>query len=312
MLDKQKYTRFAAREKQLPVFHQPYWLDAVCGNEATWQVVGVRRGEDIVATMPLYFKKKDVIGQPPLTPYLGAYIKFPEGQKPLTKHRYEQEVLTELISNIPPFRHLKFNLLPERTNWLPFYWNHFNQTTRYTYLLHDLNPAWLFDQLKGSLRRQIRKAANSIKVEFSDDIELFHKINRFTFNRKQMAIPYSLGFLKRLDEAVKPQRVIMFGKDADGNIHAGLYLIWDENRAYYMMGGINPDYQNSGANPFLFWEAIKYAASFVQQFDFEGSMIPSVENFFASFSAEQTPYFTIFKDNRSFLRKLIVFLKSNR
>ena len=312
MLEKQTYLRFAVQERLLPVFHQPYWLDTVCGGTANWQVICVRRGEDIVATMPLYFKKKGVIGQPPLTPYLGPYIKFPEGQKPLTKHQYEREVLTELISNIPPFRYLKFNLLPERTNWLPFYWNYFSQTTRYTYRLYDLNLERLFDQMKGSLRRQIRKAEKSIKIEFSDDIELFFKVNRFTFNRKKMPMPYSLEFLKRLDGAVKNQRAIMFGKDEKGNIHAGLYLLWDEKRAYYMMGGIHPDYQNSGANPYLFWQAIKYAACFVQEFDFEGSMIRSIENFFASYSAEQTPYFTIFKDNRSFLRKMVVFLKSRR
>ena len=51
------------------------------------------------------------------------------------------------------------------------------------------------------------------------------------------------------------------------------------------------------------WEAIKFASTVTNKFDFEGSMIESVEKYFRSFGAVQKPYFTITK-TPSFLLRL--------
>jgi len=50
------------------------------------------------------------------------------------------------------------------------------------------------------------------------------------------------------------------------------------------------------------WEAIRYASTVTKQFDFEGSMIESVERFFRAFGAVQTPYFRITKTPSRALR----------
>ncbi len=309
MKNQEKYTRFCKEEPELPVFHRSEWLDAVCGGRSNWDVVLLEKNNEIIASLPLFYKKKKIIGQPPLTPYLGPYIKFPEGQKSVTKYRYEREVLEALVGKIPDFNYLKMNFLPERTNWLPFYWNGFNETSHYTFLL-NMNKQLSLDEMKGSIRRQIKKASKSVQVEFSDDIDSFYQVNKLSFERQKMNIPYNLDFLKRLDQAIQDQRTILFGKDDQENIHAAIYILWDYHRAYYLMGGLNPDFQNSGAKPLLFWEAIKYVSSFVSEFDFEGSMIRSIENFFSSFGATQIPYHCVWKDNRSVPVKLLSNLKS--
>lgn len=310
MKNKEKYTRFCTEEPELPVFHHFKWLDAVCDGRSNWDVVLLEENNEVIASMPLFYKKKYVIGQPPLTPYLGPYIKFPEGQKTVTEHGYERDVLEALIENIPDFKSLKMNFLPERKNWLPFYWSRFRQTTRYTFILKDLKPDHLFSNMKGSVRRQIRKASKSIHVDFKDDIELFYQINTYSFARQNMSMPYSLNFLKQLDQVVRQQRIILFARDEQNNIHAALYILWDKERAYYLMGGMKPEFRHSGANTLLFWEAFKYVSSFVSEFDFEGSMIKSIERFFSSFGAVQTPYFQIYKDNRTMPEKMLSELKS--
>lgn len=310
MKNQEKYIRFCEKEKELPVFHCPEWLDAVCGGRDNWDVVLFEQNDKVVASLPLFYKKNKIMGQPPLTPYLGPYIKFPEGQKSVTKYRYERDVLETLIEKLPEFKHLKIHFLPERKNWLPFYWHGFSETTRYTFIFDNFNKQLSLDEMKGSIRRQIKKASNSVQVEFSDDIEHFYQINRLSFERQQMNIPYTLSFLKLIDNAVKDRRVVLFGKDAQQNTHAAIYILWDNQRAYYLMGGLNPDFQNSGAKPLLFWEAIKYVSSFVAEFDFEGSMIRSIENFFSSFGATQVPYHCVYKDNRSKPKKLLSNLKN--
>jgi hypothetical protein len=310
MENQEKYIRFCEKETEVPVFHRPEWLDAVCGNRNSWDVVLLEKNGEVIASLPLFYKKKKIIGQPPLTPYLGPYIKFPEGQKSVTKYRYERNVLEALIGKIPDFKYLKMLFLPEIKNWLPFYWNGFNETTRYTFILDNLNKHLNLNEMKPSIRRQIKKASKNIQIEFSDNIESFYNINKLSFERQKMNIPYSLTFLKRLDQVVKDHRTILFGKDNKENIHAAIYILWDNKRAYYLMGGLNADFQNSGAKPLLFWEAMKYVSSFVLEFDFEGSMIRSIENFFSSFGAKQVPYHLIYKDNRSNAVRLISNLKS--
>lgn len=310
MYNKEKYIRFCEKETELPVFHQPNWLDAVCDGRDNWNVVLLEKNDEVIASLPLFYKKKKIMGQPPLTPYLGPYIKFPEDQKSVTKYRYERDVLEALAERIPRFKYLKMHFLPERKNWLPFYWHGFSETTRYTFICNNLKKQLSLDEMKGSIRRQIKKASKSVQVEFSEDIERFYQINKLSFERQQMNIPYTLSFLKRLDRAVKDQRAILFGKDNQQNIHAAIYILWDNNRAYYLMGGLNPDFQNSGAKPLLFWEAINYVSSFVSEFDFEGSMIRSIENFFSSFGATQVPYHCVYKDNRSIPIRLLSNLKS--
>lgn len=61
------------------------------------------------------------------------------------------------------------------------------------------------------------------------------------------------------------------------------------------MLGADPRYRSSGAASLTMWEAIKFAATVTKRFDFEGSMIEPIEQFFRSFGAVQKPYFTISK-----------------
>jgi hypothetical protein len=84
-------------------------------------------------------------------------------------------------------------------------------------------------------------------------------------------------------------------------LHAGIYVVWDEQSAYYLMGGGDPELRSSGATSLCMWEAIKFVSTKTKSFDFEGSMIERVERFFRAFGAIQTPYFSITKtDSRVF------------
>jgi hypothetical protein len=72
------------------------------------------------------------------------------------------------------------------------------------------------------------------------------------------------------------------------------------------MIGEDPTYRKSGAGILLAWEAIRYSKIElgVKRFNFEGSMVESVEEVRRSFGALQTPYFELNKDNRSKIRKI--------
>lgn len=91
---------------------------------------------------------------------------------------------------------------------------------------------------------------------------------------------------------------MFFAEDAQGRIHAAAFLIWNPDRAYYLMGGGDPELRNSGAGSLVMWEAISFASTVSRQFDFEGSMIEPVERFFRAFGGEPVSFFSISKLSR--------------
>jgi hypothetical protein len=82
-------------------------------------------------------------------------------------------------------------------------------------------------------------------------------------------------------------RRILLAEGADGTPHAAVYLVWDAQSAYDLMGGSNPSLLHSGAITLLTWEGIKFARQVTQRYDFEGSMLQPVERFFRAFGGKQ-------------------------
>jgi hypothetical protein len=129
----------------------------------------------------------------------------------------------------------------------------------------------------------------------STDVDLFVEMNRKTFQRQQMDIPYSPEALRRVDTAcvARNARQMYFARDEQGRIHAALYIVWDERCAYYLLGGTDPGLRTSGAMSLLMWNAMLDAAKTSVGFNFEGSVIPAIERFLRAFGGEQKTYMNI-------------------
>jgi hypothetical protein len=130
------------------------------------------------------------------------------------------------------------------------------------------------------------------------DIKRFYDINKKTFERQNIKIPYSLNFIARLDSACAEHncRKIFYAETKSGEICAVYYIIWDENSAYGLMSGEDERFRSNQADTLLIWESIKFCADKTKKFDFGGSMIEEVEKFIRNFGAVQKPYFNISKD----------------
>jgi len=311
---KEKYISYCNTLPNISLFQQAWWLDTVCGKEK-WNVTVHENNGNILGAWAYPIKRKkgfSLINMPMLTPGSLPVITYFPGQKPATKISHEQQVLDELINQLPKFDLFDLYFLPDYKNHLSFHWKGFTQTTRYTYLIKDLSSLdKVFDEFNASIRTQIRKAEKEITITESDDVELFYKINALTFKRQSKAVPYSLNYVKQIDIACKKNncRKILLAKDKEGNIHAAIYLVWDTESAYYLMGGADETYKSSGAYSLLIWEAIKRSSQLTKQFNFCGSMLPAVERFFRSFGGEQTPYLHIKKINSKALKLLLALKK---
>lgn len=312
MNSKLRYRNLCKTETSIPLFSRDWWMDTVCGEEK-WNVLLVENNEEIVGAMPYFIKSKfgfKYITQPKLTKTNGIWIKYPEEQlmKYQKKISYENNIMFNIIEQLESLNidYYQQGFHYSITNYFPFYWKNFKQTTYYTYMIEDLKDLnTIYDQFSSNIRKQIRKAKRVVEVKENCSLEEFYKISSMTYERQNEKIKYSLDFFKRIDKACEKSncRRIFYAVDKDKNIHAVLYLVWDENSATYLLGGGDPKLRNSQAGTLLMWEAIKFASTVTKKFDFEGSMKESIERFFRGFGGVQKRYFVISKN----IKKNILF-----
>jgi Acetyltransferase (GNAT) domain len=281
------------------IFEQPWWLDALAPSQ--WQEVRVEKHGKIVGRLPFVFKKRfglTVITQPPLTQTLGPWVDA--GSANYTRRLgIEKKLTTRLIEQLPDFDVFSQHFSPHVTNWLPFYWAGYTATVQYTYRLEDLTDLdRIWKGFHEDLRRHVRNAEKQVSIEIDPPLGTVLDLNAQTFERQGRASPYSDDTLRRLDEACLRHgaRRVFAAVDTTGRPQAMLYLVWDERASYALLNGRSDAVAVKGTNALLFWEAIRFASEVTEVFDFEGSMIESIEHFLRAFGGRQTPYLRVVKN----------------
>ena len=307
-LDKEDYILFVNQNKdKIPIYFHPEWLNAVCGN--FWiALVYKNNANKVEAIMPLPFKKifgKVIFVMPKQTQFLGVWFDLNETVLNHKRYSLEQKVIDYFIKKIPKFSLFKIRFSSSFINSQPFNWSGFKQTNQYSYQLRNItNHDELFKSFKNNLRSDIRKAEKIVTIEETEDIKTFYEINSLSFKRQGIDIKYSFELVKQIDDYLKKmdRRKILIAKDNEGNIHAVLFMIFDNDIAYYLWGGANPEFRSSQAQNYLLWEAIKLASERVSVFDFEGSMIQNIAQVYRKFNPIITPYYRIYKANNLLLK----------
>lgn len=317
MHKKETYRLLCGQEPSIPLFSQPWWLDAVAG-PGGWDVAVMEKGGLVLATMPYLTRRRAgflISTQPWLTLSLGPWLR-PSGAKLPRRIAQQKELLQGLIAQLPRFDHFEQKWHYDQTNWLPFRWSGFRQTTEYSYVipdLTDLHAVW--DGFQENIRKEIRKATGRMQLCVRDDRplqDLLH-LHGLTFGRQGRSIPFPPEVMCRLDAActARQQCRLFVAEDVEGRQHAAVYLVWDESSAYYLLGGGDPALRNSGAASLCMWEAIRHAATVTERFDFCGSMAEPIEHFVRAFGGRQCPYFSVSKTPSRMLASYL-FLNSLR
>lgn len=289
----------------VPLHLQPWWLDAVCGCEH-WEVtLSMDQGDKILGAFPYYLLRRwglNTIQLPPLTTYGGPWLRHPQSAdlKATSRLALEHKVMAELIQQLPQVFFFKQNFRPECSNWLPFYWKNYRQTTRYTYIFDTINdPEKTRAGFKNTLRSDLKKAKRlSTVIHDNEAWSMVFKLNQRSFQRKGLLQPYTFETFKSLHSALleRSQTAVFMAYDQDsGKPSAGLYLAFDERQAAILLTGTEPDLKYQGAVLSLIWEAICFCAERSISLDFEGSMDKGIEYTFRAFGARLVPYFQLKK-----------------
>jgi hypothetical protein len=284
------------------IFQEPWWLDAVA--PGAWRDITVSSGGIVRARWPIYEERRGlfhVITLPPLTHRLGPWLDLGEAAKSSRRYELEKELTFALIEQLPRYDMLQIHCHSGITNMLPFVWSGFEETARYTYVI-DLaqSEAELWAALRENIRREIRKARKLLTIESSADLEACLRLIGKSYARRGNPNPFDSLAMRRLDSACaqRGRREILFARDADGLLHATLYLVWDAKTTYYLAGGADPELRTSGAHSLLVWEAMLRSKARSIEFDMTGSMVESIERFFRAFGGQQRIYFSLNRMSR--------------
>lgn len=293
-----KWNEFVDESPQGTIFNKTWYLEAV---QAKFKIyVCIDKGNNILGGMVLPESKTGYFSMPTLTQALGILVQDFSELKYVNKISKEKDIIESLVNVIPNFKNYSINFNYNFTNWLPFMWKGYNQYCKYTYVIESLsNLDNIFNGFRENTKRNIRKALKSNLIVTSNlPLENFYEINKKTFERQGMDIPYSYEFIKHFDDVMVKNnaRKIFFVIDDNGCISANNYIIYDNKSAFYLMGGINNNIKNNGASSLAMWEAIQFCSKVTKKFDFEGSCIRNIEEFFRGFGGIQKMYFNIWKN----------------
>jgi len=237
---------------------------------------------------------------PPITPNVGPFfVAFASSDHPranLERERKIAELLAGFLSsqNAPVVSVCFSETLRDMR---PFLWIGFKVSPQYSYVLNleqSLDEMW--SGFSSKVRNDIRRAErDGIRVENSSDWSIVYEMICDLAEHRKLPIDVqtTARILNSFADETNSFDLVAY---SEGKIIASLFCVRNQNTCYMLF--LNRDFRASqrGATSLLVWRALAYAKEIgLQWFDFEGSMLPSVERYFRGFGGELRTYFRVSK-----------------
>ena len=281
------------------VFEQPWWLDIVAPGQ--WGEAVVMEGETVAARLP-YVLQSGRIVMPTLTQTLGPWIKpeyrqFQPGNTQLSK---QKELIAALLGQLP--RHKSFHVTFDSANEyiLPYRWLGYRYETEYSYRLTDLcDTDALYAALNKTAKKNIKAARNKTTLVEQPTAKMLMDLLDKTFGAQGRKWPHDRDLTRRIIEksVENGHGKLLVAQDGEGNLHSGAFLLYDEKVCYYLLGGSDSAFRSSGAQSLVLWESIRFASTVSKTFDFEGSNVEGIENFFRQFGGSRVINYSVIRQS---------------
>jgi len=287
------------------IFHTTTWLQAT-GEQ--YRIYGYFKGDTLYSGIPIIYKQSGLrtsyAYHPPLTPYLGVIFKDGK-EKYITELSNKKQVYEEIAGILKKdFDSIYIKFTPYFVDLQPFILEGYSVDVRYTYILNIDNLQEVWNEMSPKRRNNINKAKKEgITVEGGGNFDDIFSMQQKSFERQGKVLGFrevASRYHNILSEKGKCK--LFLARNINVEPIAGVYIIWDNKRSYYILGGYDYEKSHHGALVLALWEAIKFTCEKLglKQFDFEGSMIPAVEKFFRKFGGILTPYYTVTWQNKKF------------
>lgn len=271
MTNKERYTEWTAAQEYMPIFMQPWWMDAVCAGKEWDVLLAEDEAGEIQGAMPYLLRKRawfKYIIMPQQTQIGGIWVT-PEvtGDKWKTAEvcRQIKEQMDTMGLAYYYQQYLPGSLCVDAMRGLGF-----KTKERVTYRVDDLSDLdALIASFSKNKRRQLQKAL-SLHADRTMEIEDFYRFHARCLASRKRKISYSREFLLVLERKAKRegQCQIISICNADGQPYAAAFLVWDKHYLYYLIPCYDPAFSDSGAGALLALESMKFAREQHVHFDF--------------------------------------------
>ena len=288
----------------IPLFLQYWWMETVCKGKR-WEVLfSYDKQGSVTGALPCLVGSKcgfNYVLQPQLTQYNGPWFRYPHREmSDMARAHFEEEAMQQLLDGLKRLHLLYYqqNCAPQFTNWLPYYWRGFRQSTRYSYCIEDIsNPAAVFANMRRKDRQKMIEKTmpmlHRIDISPAEFARLHHRY--WKSKGEKDVLPKDLIECVCQTSLQRGQGVLLALADEKGELAGATFAPYDDRCAYWLLGAMNPDCPLRGVSECLFWTLVQELSGKTQAFDFEGSMDEDIGYFYRSFGAVLKPYFSISK-----------------
>lgn len=299
-----KWDNFVDESIEGTFYHKSYWIlnnisDNFKGAQNYKLYYLSDKNKNWIAAFYIPTSKKlgmNFIVMPHMTPFAGVMISsIIHNLTPSKRISNIKEINEIFINELKKEKLLYYSFSPEHIDMQPFIWNKYITTVRYTYRINLVDESILWSNLQEKTKINKGNKSNvTVKWGFEEYLELYFELNDKSFNSQNIT-NFNNDLTKNLLIELNKNNNCIIGIIFDENNKAigGCVLAYDKKRAYYIMGGITRD--NNYGMSYLLWQAILYTKNILNLsvFDFEGSMIPSIEKYFRKFGGELIPYYSL-------------------
>ena len=246
--------------------------------------------------------QKGRITLPPLTQTLGPWIKpeyrqFQPGNTQLSK---QKELIAALLGQLP--QHKSFHVTFDSANdyILPYRWRGYRYEPEFSYRLSDLRDTdALYAALNKTAKKNIKAARNKTTLVEQPTAKMLMDLLDKTFEAQGRKWPHDRDLTRRIIEksVENGHGKLLVAQDGEGNLHSGAFLLYDEKVCYYLLGGSDSAFRSSGAQSLVLWESIRFASTVSKTFDFEGSNVEGIENFFRQFGGSRVINYSVIRQS---------------
>lgn len=278
---------FVASHPSGTICHRTEWLSRV-GENLRVHVVSdaggkIRAGVATVETVKFGVRGFHV---PPYTPYFGPLVSRSRKEARAARRSEENKALGLLLDSLPANKHMDFKLAPGQIELYPYFWRGFTSRVAFTHeICGDVDE--YSKNISTGQRTYLRRLKavvdeGRLTLEVGGDIQEVIRLWEEAARRKSFAARTSV--VKRLARASAEawEWTSICCRGADGRLLAGVGLAIGDGRALNLINATAAILPKGleRANLAAMNLAVRHVLAMGLVFDFEGSMLPGVEEFY--------------------------------